>query len=133
MLIGTRRTPSEDSQVSHKDEERRPAPGRDGIDIEALLLPAVVHEAAGMVSVQMGVDVDRALTHLREHARLRGIDLAEVAQRVIGRTLRFLPDDGAALPGDLLRPGGFTGGGGSPNRVHPDGWAARGSAAGSGR
>ena len=49
----------------------------------------VVHNAAGMVAVQLGVSVGDALIRLRAHAF--GIDrlLRDVAQDVVDRTLRF--------------------------------------------
>jgi hypothetical protein len=49
----------------------------------------VVHQASGMVAVQLGVGVGEALLRLRSHAF--GVDrpLSEVAEEVVGRQLRF--------------------------------------------
>jgi hypothetical protein len=48
-----------------------------------------VHQASGMVSVQLGVSIGQALIRLRAYAFSNDIALAEVAESVIGRTLRF--------------------------------------------
>jgi len=55
---------------------------------------SVVHQASGMVSVQLGVDVADALVALRAHSYRSGHGLDEVAHAVVARTLRFdrLPD-----------------------------------------
>ena len=50
---------------------------------------AEVHQAAGMVSVQLGVDVDEAMVRLRAHAYAAGQPLAEVAAEVVTRRLRL--------------------------------------------
>jgi GAF domain-containing protein len=49
----------------------------------------VVHQAAGMVSVQLGVPVDEALVCLRAHAFAAGRSLADVADDVVARRLRL--------------------------------------------
>jgi hypothetical protein len=48
-----------------------------------------VHQAAGMVSVQLGVAVGEALVRLRAYAFGNGRPLAEVAEEVVGRQMRF--------------------------------------------
>jgi hypothetical protein len=48
-----------------------------------------VHQASGMVSVQLGASIGHALIRLRAYAFSNDIPLAEVAQMVISRTLRF--------------------------------------------
>jgi ANTAR domain len=48
-----------------------------------------VHQAAGMVSVQLGASVAQALIRLRAYAFSNGVPLADVAESVIARTLRF--------------------------------------------
>jgi hypothetical protein len=53
---------------------------------------AEVHQAAGMISVQLGVDVIDALTRLRAYAYLNNRRLAEVASAVVARRLVFQPD-----------------------------------------
>jgi hypothetical protein len=50
---------------------------------------AAVHQAAGMVSVQLGVSVADALVRLRAHAFAADRPLTQVAREVIARTLRF--------------------------------------------
>lgn len=54
----------------------------------------VVHQASGMVSVQLGVTVDEAIVRLRAHSFRTGVSLLEVARQVVDRTLRFDPQDG---------------------------------------
>ena len=49
----------------------------------------VVHNAAGMVSVQLGTSVTEALIRLRAHAFGSGRPLGDVARDVVDRTLRF--------------------------------------------
>ncbi|WP_025355647.1 GAF domain-containing protein [Kutzneria viridogrisea] len=50
---------------------------------------AVVHQATGMVAVQLRVDLGEALVRLRAHAFANQLPLAEVAAGVVNRTLRF--------------------------------------------
>jgi hypothetical protein len=49
----------------------------------------VVHQASGMVAVQLGVSVGEALVRLRAYAFGNDRVLAEVAEEVVGRQLRF--------------------------------------------
>ncbi|WIM92562.1 GAF and ANTAR domain-containing protein [Actinoplanes oblitus] len=62
---------------------------------DRLLQGAAVHQATGMISVQVGVPVEDALARLRAHAYATGRDLDEVAADVVARRLRFdnLTDD----------------------------------------
>jgi GAF domain-containing protein len=53
----------------------------------------VVHQAAGMVSVQLGVSVAHALVRLRAYAFAHGRMLADVAADVVARELRFDQED----------------------------------------
>lgn len=53
---------------------------------------AEVHQAAGMISVQLGVGVEEALVRLRAHAYAEERGLAEVARDVVARRLRFTVD-----------------------------------------
>lgn len=53
---------------------------------------AAVHQATGMVSVQLGVSMEVALLRLRAHAYAGGRPLGEVAQDVVARRLRFNDD-----------------------------------------
>jgi len=50
---------------------------------------AVLHQAAGMVSVQLGVGVGEALVRLRSHAYATNRPLRLLARDVVGRSLRF--------------------------------------------
>jgi hypothetical protein len=60
----------------------------------------VVHQASGMVAVQLGVSVGEALLRLRSYAFGNDRLLAEVAEEVVGRQLRF----GDYRPGAEPRP-----------------------------
>lgn len=51
----------------------------------------VVHQATGMVAVQVGTDLVDALTRLRAHAFLTGRRLSAVAQDVVARRVRLEP------------------------------------------
>ncbi|MFD3516374.1 GAF and ANTAR domain-containing protein [Streptomyces sp. NPDC058657] len=59
----------------------------------AVLRQAVVHQATGMVSVQLGVPLSEALLHLRAHAYSHNSPLGDVAEDVVARRLRFTPPD----------------------------------------
>lgn len=62
-------------------------PGIDGQ--RPTLWHAEVHQAAGMVSVQLGVPVLDALVRLRAHAYRNDLSLTEVARLVVERRLRL--------------------------------------------
>jgi hypothetical protein len=49
----------------------------------------VVHQASGMVAVQLGVTVDEALTRIRADAFARGVGLIDVAADIVARRIRF--------------------------------------------
>jgi hypothetical protein len=49
----------------------------------------VVHQASGMVAVQLGISVGEALLRLRAHAFGNERLLVEVAEDVVARRLRF--------------------------------------------
>ena len=49
----------------------------------------VVHQAAGMVSVQLGVSLAEALVRLRARAFAQEKNVDEIADLVVGRSLRF--------------------------------------------
>jgi hypothetical protein len=63
---------------------------------------AEVHQATGMISVQLGISVTDALVALRAHAYAEGLPVAQVAADVVGRRFSFSgPRDGfpgAAAP-----------------------------------
>jgi hypothetical protein len=54
---------------------------------------AAVHQATGMISVQLGVTVEEALLRLRAHAYSSERPLGEVADDVVARRLRFNDND----------------------------------------
>jgi GAF domain-containing protein len=54
--------------------------------------PLVVHQATGMVAVQLGVSVAQALVRLRAYAFGAGRPLPEVAAEVVARRLRLDPE-----------------------------------------
>ena len=58
----------------------------------------VVHQASGMVSVQLGVGVGQAMLRLRAYAFGNDRSLTEVARDVVARTLRFDVDRGESDP-----------------------------------
>ena len=69
-------------------------PGELGAELEAGgNFRFVVHQAAGMVAVQLGVPVDEALLRIRAHAFSNDETVVAVAEDVIARRLRFDPDD----------------------------------------
>jgi GAF domain-containing protein len=70
-------------------------PGALGAELEVgTNFQFVVHQAAGMVAVQLGVGVDEALLRLRAHAFITDRLVADVARDVVTRRLRFDPIDG---------------------------------------
>ncbi|WP_399881840.1 GAF and ANTAR domain-containing protein [Streptomyces sp. BBFR51] len=62
-------------------------------DLAALALPqAVVHQATGMVSVQLAVPLAEALLRLRAYAYSNTRTLNDTAQDIVSRRLRLAPD-----------------------------------------
>jgi hypothetical protein len=59
---------------------------------------AEVHQAVGMVSVQLGVSLTDALVALRARAYADGLTIAQVAADVIARRVSFVPPE-FSLPG----------------------------------
>ena len=55
---------------------------------------AEVYQAAGMISVQMGVSLEEAFVRLRAHAFAVGTPLDDIADDVVSRLLRFDPEPG---------------------------------------
>lgn len=65
------------------DAEREPAVGRQvGMRRE-------VHQASGMITVQLGCTVDDAIMRLRAYAFAQGVSIDTVARRVVARRLDF--------------------------------------------
>jgi GAF domain-containing protein len=58
----------------------------------------VVHQASGMVAVQLGVSVGQALIRLRAYAFGNERSLVGVAESVVARTLRFDPENDKDYP-----------------------------------
>ena len=56
-----------------------------------------VHQAAGMVAVQGSLPVKDALVALRAHAFALGVDLSDLAESVIARSVRFDGNSGSWL------------------------------------
>ena len=53
----------------------------------------VVPQAAGMVSVQLGITIAEALVRLRSRAFASDRHIDDVSREVVDRRLRFLPSD----------------------------------------
>ncbi|WP_222196204.1 GAF and ANTAR domain-containing protein [Modestobacter italicus] len=83
-------------RVESEDGARTRSPDRlhQSDRVEVVDRRAVVHQAAGMISVQLGVDLATALLRLRGHAFGADRSVLEVAGDVVVRRLRF--DDSAA-------------------------------------
>jgi hypothetical protein len=83
------------------DAAQRDRPGPNGHGPEqAGLQHAEVHQATGMITVQLGVTVAVALVRLRAYAYAHDRRLRDVARDVVGRRLRFHPDaDGGESDG----------------------------------
>ena len=57
----------------------------------AWFVGAELHQASGMVMVQLGISIEAALARLRGYAFAHGIPLADVARAVIDRKLEIKP------------------------------------------
>ena len=66
----------------------------DGDDIARSTYRLEVHQATGIVQVQLGVSAEVALVMLRARAFASGRPVAEVARDVVARRLRFNEEDG---------------------------------------
>jgi hypothetical protein len=65
-------------------------PGALAIELEAgALLRSVVHQASGMLSVQLGVPVADALARLRAYAYSEGRPINEIASAIVAREFRL--------------------------------------------
>lgn len=77
------------------DAQAQAPPGSLAVDLEAgANFQFVVHQAAGMVAVQLGVSVTEALIRLRARAFADERRLPDVAADVVDRRVRFEDDDG---------------------------------------
>ncbi|MFI6563705.1 GAF and ANTAR domain-containing protein [Streptomyces sp. NPDC050534] len=79
-----------------------------GMDLEppSVLRRAVVHQATGMISVQLDVSMEEALLRLRAHAYSGERPLGEVAADVVARRLRFGNDFDDDMSGPYSPDGG---------------------------
>lgn len=59
---------------------------------DAVAYRAQIHQASGMVSIQLGVPVDEALVRLRAHAFSTGQPVGDVAADIVARRLRLADD-----------------------------------------
>jgi ANTAR domain len=59
---------------------------------DATVNQAVVHQATGMILVQLGATAEAAFARLRAYAYAHNRSLGEVAREVVDRSLRFTPD-----------------------------------------
>jgi hypothetical protein len=96
------------------------ATGTDGVDgprvaglVDLVDRRAVVHQATGMVSVQLGIDLVGALRRLRAHAWAQDRALVGVAADVVARRLRFDHSENGTAEGTGVRDAG-PGPGGEP-------------------
>jgi hypothetical protein len=67
----------------HRAGPHQPPQGLD----EVLASRFEVHQAQGMLTVQLGVDLEEALARLRAHAFVHGLSLAVVARDILAGTL----------------------------------------------
>jgi hypothetical protein len=78
------------------DQSGGVVPDLDDFDAGGLIeWRAEIHQASGMVSVQLGVNVTEALVRLRAFAYVHNQRLTDEATEVVARRLRFDPDGGA--------------------------------------
>jgi hypothetical protein len=71
---------------------------------------AEVHQAVGMVMMQLGLDPQQALDRMRARAFAQGRSVSEVAQDVVVRRLRFRPEGEGHRDADDRGQGGSTDG-----------------------
>lgn len=68
------------------------------LDPPHTLQRAVVHQATGMLSVQLALSLPQALLRLRAHAYSSGRPITDVCQDVVERRLRLEHDDNGTSP-----------------------------------
>jgi len=66
---------------------------REWQDTEVVFHRAQVYQAAGMLTVQLGVTIEHAMVRLRGYAFARERPLADVAADIVGRSLRLEEDN----------------------------------------
>jgi GAF domain/ANTAR domain len=80
------------SMLLDAQDEATPGDAADGLD-EAMEYRFELHQAQGMIMVQLGVSLTAALALLRAYAYSNDRHLADVARDVVTRTLRLDDDD----------------------------------------
>ena len=89
-LVGpTLGEPDRSAMAAHDTDPDGEGPMGVLIEPDDTMYRAVVHQAAGMLSAQLGVSLDEALARLRAHAFAEGESLTDVARAVVTRTLRL--------------------------------------------
>ncbi|MFD3513926.1 hypothetical protein [Streptomyces sp. NPDC058657] len=85
--------------LNHQEPETT---GLDPLDLLCDLEHAVVHQATGMLSVQLSLPLPAALLRLRAHTYSSGRPLTETAQDIVARRLRLdHSGNGEGTPGAL--------------------------------
>ncbi|WP_052457348.1 ANTAR domain-containing protein [Streptomyces sp. AcH 505] len=87
--------------------------GGEGVQLESWgdarpteLHRAVVHQATGMISVQLGLALGPALLRLRAYSFSQGLPITDIARDIVARRLRLPPtagDPGPTDPTDEMR------------------------------
>jgi hypothetical protein len=65
----------------------------DGFVVDHDFHRSQIHQASGMVMVQLGVSIEEALVRLRAYAFARGRPLGEIAGQIVERRLRLAVDN----------------------------------------
>jgi hypothetical protein len=68
--------------------------------VEAVGRRGEIHQAQGMVTVDLGVDLAEALSLMRAHAFSRDLSLLDVAREILAGTRLPAPGPASGLPGD---------------------------------
>ena len=63
----------------------------DGLE-DAVAYRAEIHQASGMVSIQLRIPVAEALVRVRAHAFANGLPVGIVAADIVARRLRLIDD-----------------------------------------
>jgi hypothetical protein len=63
------------------------------LEVEALALGPEIHQASGIVAIQLDCQVDEALMRLRAYALAADKPLTQVARQVVEHTVRFAPEE----------------------------------------
>jgi hypothetical protein len=81
--------PGEDYLPGGETEKPVGAMSSTNIVVEMLGRNPIVHQAPGMIAVQLQCDIIQAATQLVEHARITNQELPQAAQDVIARRKHF--------------------------------------------